>query len=237
MHALTARLWPYCCVLCGRQCIPQGRDLCADCEHDLPRNLQPCEICAEPLPSTGAGLICGACLTQPPHFDACFAPYLYAYPLDRMIRGLKYGGQIFQGRVLGELFAQHALERASCDRPQLLLPVPLGRDRFRKRGYNQAAVLAEPIARRARLMLRNDVLVRTRETLEQAGLDRQARQRNLARAFALRRPLHAEHVALFDDVLTTGSTTRELARVLKRAGAKRVDVWCIARAARASAGS
>lgn len=154
-----------------------------------------------------------------------------------MIRGLKYGGQIVQGRVLGELFAQRLLERAQTGSPQLLLPVPLGRSRYCKRGYNQAMVLAEPIARRACLVLRTDVLVRQRETLEQAGLDRRARRHNLARAFAVVRPLDAQHVAVIDDVLTTGSTASELARVLKDAGAARVDVWCIARAARQAAGS
>jgi ComF family protein len=174
--------------------------------------------------------MCGTCLRRPPRFDVCFAPYRYAYPLDHMVRGLKYGGAIAHGRVLGELFVRQLQERNRSARPDLLLPVPLGPARFRKRGYNQAIVLAEQIARRSGIRLRTDALIRTRDTLEQAGLDRRARRKNLRRAFALLHPLRAKHVAIVDDVVTTGSTANEMARVLKRAGVARVEVWAIARA-------
>lgn len=114
--------------------------------------------------------------------------------------------------------------------PGLLLPVPLARRRFRERGYNQAIVLAEHIHATARIALRTDVLVRTRETQVQAGLDQQARRRNIHDAFEIASALPATHVAILDDVVTTGSTANEIARVLKQAGANRVEVWAIARA-------
>lgn len=167
-----------------------------------------------------------------PRFDACFAPYRYAYPLDFLIRALKYGGGIAHGRVLAELFASR-LREAECDElPAALLPVPLGTARFIERGYNQAIELATHISRQLAIPLRTDLLIRTRETREQAGLDRKARRKNLRAAFALRQPLPVKHVAIVDDVVTTGSTANEIARVLKRAGASRVEVWAIARAGR-----
>lgn len=228
--ALLHAFWPPQCVLCGRAGQPPAQDLCAGCEADLPLNANCCSVCAVPLASGDA--VCGACLEKRPRFDACFAPYRYAYPLDHMVRRLKYAGAVAHGRVLGDLFAEQLEQRDRQDRPELLLPVPLGPARFRRRGYNQAVVLAEQIARRTGIQLQTDALVRTRDTLEQAGLDRRARRKNMRGAFALLRPLHAAHVAIVDDVVTTGSTANELTRVLKRAGVERVEVWAIARAAR-----
>jgi ComF family protein len=147
-----------------------------------------------------------------------------------MIRALKYGNAIAYGRVLGSLFARREF---STPLPEVILPVPLGHARFVSRGYNQALELAAPVARQLGIDVRADVLVRTRETREQAGLERRERRKNLRNAFAIAKPLGASHVAVFDDVVTTGSTANEIARVLRRAGANRVEIWAIARAARA----
>jgi ComF family protein len=202
------------------------------CEQDLPANVQCCEICAEPLHNEGvASLWCGACLQRRPRFDASRIPFRYSYPMAHMIRRLKYGGAVGMGRVLGELFARR-MASAGDSQPQLLIPVPLAHRRFCERGYNQAIVLAEHIVRSVAKPLRTDLLVRVRDTQEQAGLDQRARRKNIKRAFEVTDPLPATHVAIVDDVVTTGSTVNEIARVLKRAGAKRVEVWAIARAAR-----
>lgn len=174
--------------------------------------------------------ICGACLQRPPRFDACIAPYRYSYPLDSMIRGLKYGGAIAYGRVLGELFARRLQQRPRT--ADVLLPVPLGAVRFAKRGYNQAIELATRLSQRLDIPMRTDVLSRTRDTLEQAGLDRRARRKNLRKAFALTGRVTGQRVAIVDDVITTGSTANEIARLLKRAGVSHVEVWVIARAQR-----
>jgi ComF family protein len=162
----------------------------------------------------------------------CVAPFRYAYPLDHMIRGLKYGGAVAQGRVLGEIFSEYLGATPRDCWPQALLPVPLAARRFRDRGYNQAIVIAEFLQRHLSIPLHTNVLVRTRETLEQAGLDQRARRRNIRGAFALVRAVPATHVAIVDDVVTTGSTVNEIARLLKRAGVNQVDVWAVARAGR-----
>jgi ComF family protein len=221
--------WPATCVLCGGTGQYPDRDLCAVCEADLPVNELACRRCALPL-AGGADLVCGACLRRPPRFDLAFCPWQYAYPVDHLVRGLKYRGAVAYGRVLGELMARRIQLSRSDRMPEALLPVPLAPKRFRFRGYNQAIELARWIGRRLDIPLQADVAVRTRETQEQAGLDAKGRRRNIRGAFALGAPLQFRHVAIVDDVITTGSTTNELARVLKRAGATHVEVWAAARA-------
>lgn len=222
--------WPYRCALCGRSG-QDDLDLCAGCEGDLPLNDNCCEHCAEPLPrELSQPVLCGACMKQPPVFDACVAPFLYGFPVDRMIQGLKYRGDLVYGRILGQLLARHLARRQT--RPELVIPIPLGSMRYRERGFNQARELALPICKALHLNLRSDLVTRHRETREQAGLDRGERLENTQRAFALTAPLRARHVAIIDDVVTTGSTVNELSKVLRAAGAEWIEVWAVARAQR-----
>lgn len=235
LRRVQQTLWPSRCVLCGGQGHLPAMDLCADCAGDMQRNTHACVGCAEPLsgltPSAGA-LRCGVCLRKPPRFDQALCPFLYSYPLDHLVRGLKYQGRVAYGRILGEMLARELAARPSSSLPQAIIPVPLAPRRFRERGYNQAIELALHIERSSGIALRTDLMERTRETQEQARLDRRARRRNIKGAFSLTRPPALRHVAIVDDVLTTGSTANEIARVLKRAGVKRVDVWTVARAAK-----
>ena len=116
------------------------------------------------------------------------------------------------------------------------MPVPLHASRLRERGYNQALELAKPLARALRIPLAEGVLSRTKPTAAQTILDAKTRRKNLRGAFvvneSLRAKIEATHIALIDDVMTTGATLRECTRVLKRAGVARVDVWALARAPR-----
>jgi ComF family protein len=221
-------LWPARCALCGQ---PGQRelDLCAGCEADLPLNDRVCEHCAEPLPpELSQPTLCGACLQRPPSFDACVAPFRYAFPVDRMIQRLKYDRELCHGRIFGRLLARHLAHRGT--RPELVIPVPLAPRRYRERGFNQAREVALPVCESLRLTLRSDLVVRQRETREQAGLDRKERGKNLRDAFALTAPLHARHIAIVDDVVTTGSTVNGLAKLLRGAGAEWIEVWAVARA-------
>jgi ComF family protein len=222
-------LLPPRCVLCGAAGQPPALDLCAACEADLPGNFPACGRCAAPLQFAAGAAACGACQRRAPRFDAAFCAFAYDYPVDHMVRAVKYHGAAAYARVLGELLAARLQAAASVSRPELLLPVPLGPVRFRQRGYNQAIELGRYLERRLGIAMRTDLLLRSRETSEQAGLPRQERRRNIRRAFALRAPVAAAHVALIDDVITTGSTVNELARLLKASGVRRVDVWAVAR--------
>lgn len=221
-------LWPARCILCGGGG-DDGIDLCRECAADLPRNEPACSVCAEPLAATDAvSRVCGECLRDPPAFAAGFVPFRYAYPLDHLVRGLKFRGELACGRALGHVFSRWVLARGE-PLPETIVPVPLAARRYRQRGYNQATELALAIRAVTGVDVTTDVVIRQRETAEQAGLDRGARRQNVKGAFTAIAPLRARRVAILDDVVTTGSTVRELARVLGQAGAEQIVVWAIAR--------
>ncbi len=232
---LQFALLPPHCLLCGvRGDVP--RDLCSACAADLAPNHTACARCALPLPIPAAR--CGECLKNEPPFDAAFAPYLYAHPLDLLLTQLKFGRRLAAGRVLAELWAG-ALHRARadgtvCALPEAIVPMPLHTARLRERGYNQALELAKPLAREFGVALVPGLLRRTRATAAQSDLDAAARRKNLRGAFdvddAVLEANAPTHVVLLDDVMTTGTTVREAARTLKRAGIARIDVWALARA-------
>ncbi|HHM05313.1 MAG TPA: ComF family protein [Gammaproteobacteria bacterium] len=213
--------WPRCCVLCG---LVGQQDLCEACAADLPRTGSACERCAEALSATG---VCGRCLREPPSFDRILAPLRYQAPLDLLIRQLKFRDKLHLARVLGEVLAK---EWATAPRPDALVPVPLHAARLRERGFNQALELSRPLARHLRLPLLKRACRRVRATQTQSALPAQRRRGNVRGAFEAALPGHARHVAVVDDVVTTGHTVNEVARALKKAGAERVDVWCCARA-------
>jgi ComF family protein len=145
-----------------------------------------------------------------------------------LVTGLKFHARMNHARLLGELLAQ-ALERIEDPLPELVVPVPLHPARQRQRGFNQALEIARIPARRLGIRLADDRVLRRLPTSPQSGLDATARRRNIRGAFAVRGDIDARHVALLDDVVTTGSTAAELARALTRAGAMHVDVWAVAR--------
>ncbi len=229
LQRLLRFVLPLHCLLCGAAG-SDGRDLCTGCAGDLAANQPCCPACALPLES--AAPLCGACLRKPPPFTRAWAPFRYGHPLDLLETRFKFAGDLAAGRVLAGLLA----ERARRDRPalpDLIVPVPLHVSRLRERGYNQALELARPLARAIGVPLRHDLLLRRRATPPQTGLDARARRRNLAGAFELAAGTELpSHVVLFDDVMTTGATLREGARLLRHRGARRVDVWALARAPR-----
>ena len=226
-HGLQFALLPPHCLLCNQRS-DSSRDLCTACAADLVRNRIVCPRCALPLQIPAP--LCGECLRDEPPFAAAFAPFVYASPLDRLETTFKFGRSLAAGRVLSELWLD-ALHESLPPLPDALIPVPLHRDRLRERGYNQALELARPLARELGIALRNDVLRRARATSAQSDLDADARRRNLRGAFAVADGIALPaHVAVVDDVMTTGTTLRECARTLLRAGALRVDVWALARA-------
>lgn len=216
---------PLRCLLChGRG--EHGIDLCDACAAELPRNTSCCARCALPLATPAA--LCGECQRSPPPWDAAWAPFRYGWPLDRLESRYKFSADLAAGRVLSMLWQR---EPPPTHLPQLLLSVPLHHSRLRRRGYNQALELARPLAHALGVPLSPDALLRRRSTTAQTELDAVARRRNVHGAFALREGITLPaHVAILDDVMTTGATVAECARVLRRAGVQRVDVWALARA-------
>jgi ComF family protein len=219
VHRLTAPV----CQLCGAAGV--GPDICRGCFRDLPRPARTCQRCARPL---SGGDVCGGCRIAPPDFDAAFSAFLYAFPVDRMVMSLKYDGYLSRARLLGELLG-HAVRRRP--RPDVMVPVPLHRRRWRQRGFNQARELAVAVRRVSGAPLLEGACVRVRDTPPLWDLTPSQRRRQVRGAFRIRGDLRGLYVALIDDVLTTGTTADALSRALRCRGVARVEIWTVARAA------
>lgn len=227
LDALLAWLLPPRCTLCGAA----GSDrlpLCDACRNELPRLGNACERCAEPLPVAG---VCGRCLHRPPPQNRAHAAFLYAAPLDCLVQGLKFGRRLGLARLTGALLAKTA-QTGHWERPKLLIPVPLHDTRLRQRGYDQAQAIAHETGRRLGIPVDAHACRRVRATAPQTGLALAERRRNVRGAFTVHKPLAVSHVAVVDDVMTTGATAGALATALRRSGVTRVDVWALCRVGR-----
>ena len=174
---------------------------------------------------------CGRCLKKPPPIARTHAAFRYGFPVDRLLPRFKFHRDLAAGRELAGWMVESLRE---VERPDALIAVPLHPRRLRQRGYNQALELSRPLARARDLPILHHALHRVRDTAPQAGLGALARRRNPRGAFAVGRDLRnpariPAHIALVDDVMTTGATLYECAKVLQRAGVGRVDVWVVAR--------
>ena len=176
--------------------------------------------------------VCGRCVRSPPRFDRAIAAVDYTHPWDRLISDFKYRGALDLGLALCDLLMA-ARQRDGEDAPDWLLPVPLGAQRLRERGYNQSWELARRCARRLGCPTDAALLLRIRETPHQLSLPRERRLANVRSAFAIEPTRRAEvvgrRIALVDDVMTTQATAGELSQVLLNAGAQSVQVWVVAR--------
>lgn len=218
------------CLLCDEPA-EQPHPICGACESELPWLDERCRICALPLPMHG--LLCGQCSRRRPAFRQVEAPWHYGFPVDALITRFKHQRQWPLGRLMAQMLGNWLIHRfeEALPRPSLLLPVPMATKRLRKRGYNQAQMLAEWIGDHLGIACDSELLVRSRDTPAQQDLSARARRRNLNGAFTINDTavVKGRHVALVDDVLTTGTTAQTLARLLRQAGAVRVDVYCLAR--------
>ena len=202
--------WQPHCVLCDAPSTPQTLPLCPACYHALPW-----------LPDE-------ANITIPPT-TRCISALSYEAPINHCLLKLKFGKQLREVHTLSQLMLASILPQLDSV-PEAILPVPLHINRLRKRGFNQAVELARPLAKQLRIPLITTAVIRHRATQAQTELDFKQRQENLLRAFSIRYSLPYRHIAICDDVITTGATTSSLASVLLDNGVERVDVWSCARA-------
>lgn len=226
--SLLRLIYPPRCLLCNRPGF-DNMDLCISCYRSLPWNKTACISCALPLPDDITGPVkCGHCLQKAPLYEAAFSLFRYEHTVVKLIQGFKFNEKLSHGRLLSQLLvAAFSLPEPV---PQCLIPIPLHNKRIRQRGFNQSIELARPLAKKLGVPLVLDVVKRIRATEQQTGLDAVARRKNIRGAFEVVQTLEWDHVAIVDDVVTTGSTVNELARILKKAGVKRVDVISVARA-------
>lgn len=178
-------------------------------------------MCALPTPNATT---CGRCLKHAPHFDCTVAVFAYAFPLDKLVQALKFGEQLVLAGSLANQLAQRIEILPDC-----IMPMPLHSARLRERGFNQSLELARHVARRLDIPLRQDACQRVRDTPPQSALNWKERGKNMRHAFACTENLSGKHVAVVDDVMTSGASLNELAQTLRRAGAREVSAWVIAR--------
>ena len=171
-----------------------------------------------------SGTVCGACLDRSPRFDRAEAPFAYRFPVDALIHALKYGGRLALASTLGEALAQAVPHDVDA-----IVPMPLARSRLVERGFNQALEIARVVATRTGIPLLPLACRKVVDTPPQATLPWKDRAKNVRRAFVCDADLRGKRIAVVDDVLTTGATLSEVARVLRKAGAAEVAGWVVAR--------
>ena len=225
---LSSYIFPPCCILCGDRGI-ENIDLCLACYQELPRHHPRCYRCGDSFESSdNLPALCLNCLTSPPAFDETFAPFVHHATIRYLIINLKFNKHYPTARLLGYLMAEHFQKTA--EKPECIIPVPLHKKRYRERGYNQSIELARIIAKHLKIPMDSQSCYRSKDTLHQVGLNAEQRRENIKAAFGVKPSFNASHVALVDDVMTTGSTLNELAFELKKAGCQRIQLWVCAKA-------
>lgn len=231
-HACKDIIFPARCLQCMRLLPCWELPLfCNDCLAGIAYINSPlCAVCGMPF-RRGGDHVCGQCRTRPFSFQLARSALHYREPVPSLISALKFNGDLTVLATLARL-AVCSPGFAMLASPDLILPVPLHKDRLRQRGYNQALLLARAIFPDSRRKTNPSLLVRNRSTTPQTGLSGIQRRRNLSKAFSVIRPemLERKKILLVDDVFTTGSTVNECARTLYRHGAARVEVFTVARA-------
>jgi len=222
LASFFGKMLPQDCQLCAIACGP--RLLCEDCLQLLPKLGMACPVCAMPVHT---GLQCGQCLNTPPYFDGTISALRYAFPADRVVLGLKYGARLPFAILLGDLLIERIPPHSQ--KPDLLIAMPLHRRRLAERGFNQALEIAKRISEVLGHPLHTEKIDRSRDTPHQADLPAEKRRANMRGAFTSNADLSGMSIAVVDDVMTTGASLNELARVLKACGAARVENWVAAR--------
>lgn len=230
---------PHHCLLCKST----SKDyLCTPCINDLPwLTSHTCTQCSLPLEQDlslntlgGDAHLCGECLTKPPHFDKTICAFSYEFPLNDMIHQFKDQTDVATGKFLTrQLLSNIKYTYQNDPLPQRIMPVPMHWKKILQRGFNQADIISQYLNKSLKIKMVHPIK-KCASTANQHQLNKRQRQHNLQNSFALTKKSHialagVEHIALIDDVITTGATANTLAEILKKAGVKRVDVWALAR--------
>lgn len=216
------------CYLCAAH-TPLVNELCDDCIQELPVISHACRRCARPLTTTSDNLLCGECITNAPAYDLLYAPLQYSFPVDLLITDLKFKQKLFTAKLLGKLLCQALITKHAAI-PECVIPVPLHPKRIRQRGYNQAVELARVVCKELQIPMERRLCRRIRNTVPQSTLNADVRHSNVQNAFQISGKCHYRHVAIIDDVVTTGQTVEALTKVLRDNGVQIIQVWSVARA-------
>lgn len=227
MIELLQRLFSGNCLVCKRNDIDS---VCGQCFTQLPFATSGCKICSSNH-TMSATHICADCQKKPPPFDEIIPLFYYQPPINQLIARMKFSFDPQLANLMGGWLARHLQNTESFTAPECVIPVPLHRRRRAVRGYNQALEIARPIAKQLQIPLYQQYCRRKRHTKAQAELPQTKRLKNMHKSFQINTKNIPQSLAIVDDVVTTGATVRELASTWKKAGTKKISVWCIARSA------
>ena len=225
---LLSRLFPCRCIFC-QQTVKHSFEVCPSCYQALPHNEVCCVRCALPLAEDiSNAVLCGRCIQQAPAFDYAHSLFRYEDDIIGLVHQLKFAEKIGFARSIGEMLLMQLLK--TNEKPDCVLPVSLHKSRLRQRGFNQSIEISRVLAKKLAIPIEHTAVVRQRRTAAQTGLNAKQRQKNIKGAFTVVRDINYKHVLIVDDVMTTGATVNELAKVLKKNKVERVGVLSIARA-------
>ncbi|OBW96472.1 phosphoribosyltransferase family protein [Gallibacterium salpingitidis] len=225
----STNLFDVGCVVCGRRLRIAQHGICSCCYQQVIR--QPyCGRCGAVLPENR--LQCGLCLLAPPKWQRIVFVSAFEEPIRSLIYRFKFNQDYWLDRSLARwllLAVREAKRTHNLSLPDLLIPVPLHHQRQWRRGYNQASLLARYLSHWLNIPFRQDLIQRQRATESQRGKSAEQRQKNLAQAFKLVKPLPVgiKSIALIDDVITTGTTMEEICHCLQQVGVQEIQVWAL----------
>lgn len=223
-------LHPQDCIICHANLDHKTHHLpiCRYCYQALPHIQYACTVCNTPLHQN---TLCGVCLTQERHWDRCYAAFAYQTTIKRLIAEYKYNNKPALTATLAKLL-QHHIENcyanSPAEQPDYLIPVPMHRKRLKQRGYNQSHLLCRAIGRQLNIKTCN-IIHKRQATATQTTQTAIARKDSIRNSFVLKKPINANKVVIIDDVMTTGATTTEIAKLLKKSGISNIEVWVLAR--------
>ncbi|AOE49180.1 ComF family protein [Kangiella sediminilitoris] len=215
------------CSFCGSPHTSTG--ICDPCQDAVSLKDSSCHRCASPI-NTQSDLdsYCGRCQKKPPPFDRVITASRYQFPVDKALGELKFNNQLHYARSLAHLLQKQIKSSyTTSSLPEAIVAIPLHTKRLNSRGFNQSELIAQHLEKALQIP-RQKALVRVKDTPHQVGLSEKQRRKNLTNAFKLQQPLPRK-IALIDDVVTTGSTVSEAARLCLKHGVQSVDVWCLAK--------
>jgi len=215
-------LFPHQCISCKTSKLPQKATFCDSCYSKLPFRSHGCHQCGQPIAASQD--YCGRCLNAPPYFDICFCPFSYQDEIKRLIQDFKYYEQPQLSSALAAMFTKELHDNA-IELPQLLIPVPCHISRLRARGYNQSQLLALALSKQLDIPIDLKVIVKNKKTEPQVNQTVKNRRNNLRNCFKMQKTISAKSVAIIDDVVTTGATANEIAKILKKNGVDYIQIW------------
>lgn len=223
MKLLDLIFAPYCC-LCGKK---NSLRLCTTCSASLPIITPCCQCCGINLPQD---LICGRCLAHPPPYQRIISSFWYKEPLQTLIRDYKFHQKLYLTPILGSLMVNHLSAHLQKNAyPEILIPMPIHPKRLRTRGYHQVHELAKIISKAFAIPINLTTCQRIRHSAPQSEVPFHARKKNVHHVFSAEK-IPYQHIAIIEDVVTTGATISALSRaLLTKNPSLIIDVWCLAR--------